>query len=116
MRVERWQRVPPVLNAFASKLAESVRFELTDVTGYRPFWQPSTALRAMNVFQLAESVRFELTDVTGYRPFWQPSTALRAMNFFQLAESVRFELTDVFRRRRFSRPVHSTALPTLREP
>ena len=31
-----------------------------------------------------------------------------------LAESVRFELTRILRPCRFSRPVHSTALPTLR--
>ncbi len=38
----------------------------------------------------------------------------RNVNKSWLAEAVRFELTNDLRRCRFSRPVHSTALPSFR--
>lgn len=36
--------------------------------------------------------------------------------FFCMADGVRFELTNSAKSRRFSRPVHSTALPSVRNP
>jgi len=45
---------------------------------------------------------------------WKQKRPEGRMNEKYLAEAVRFELTEDSHPRRFSRPVHSTALPSFR--